>query len=356
MNWRSLLSPLAVLYGGVISLRHLLFDEHLLRSYTPVIPTICVGNIAVGGTGKTPMVEYLIRLLHGQYKVAVLSRGYKRKTHGFILADESATARTIGDEPMQIHSKFPNVIVAVCEDRVHGIKRLERMADRPDVVLLDDAYQHRAVRCGLTIVLTAFDKLYVHDHLMPWGSLRDVPFRVSKANIVVVTKCPDSMQPIQKRVVDNTLRLATFQHLFFSRIQYEPTELPGIPLIVTCVAHPEHLIDHVRSIYPEAEALSYADHHAFTAADVETIISKAERHFCVVTTEKDFQRMLLTGLPERLGKPIIPLPIHLTVDNEDTGSMDEVVLTYVRESIAAQEASGKGDKKDHRPFRKQLKA
>lgn len=341
MNWRGLLSPLAVLYGGIIGLRHLLYDEHLWRSYTPIVPSICVGNIAVGGTGKTPMVEYLVRLLQDRYKVAVLSRGYKRRTHGFILADENATAHTIGDESMQMHTKFPNIMVAVCEDRAHGIKRLERMADRPDVILLDDAYQHRGVSCGLNIVLTAFDNLYVHDHLLPWGNLRDVPYRVTKANIVVVTKCPDSMRPIDKRVADNTLRLATFQHLFFSRMHYEQVDIQGLPLIVTCVAHPEPLIDHIQQIYPEAKALTYADHHMFTACEVDTIIRKAENFMCVVTTEKDYQRMLLTDLPERLGKPIIPLPIYLTVDSEATGSLDEVVLAYVSESINAQTAAGK---------------
>ena len=333
---------MAVLYGGIIGLRHLLYDDHLWRSYTPSIPTICVGNIAVGGTGKTPMVEYLIRLLQDKYKVAVLSRGYKRRTHGFILADENATARTIGDEPMQIHRKFPKVMVAVCEDRAHGIKRLERMADSPDVVLLDDAYQHRGITCGLTIVLTAFNNLYVHDHLLPWGNLRDVPYRVSKANIVVVTKCPNTIRPIDKRVVDNTLRLSTFQHLFFSRMQYEPVEIPGLPLIVTCVAHPEYMVERIQQVYPQAEAIAYADHHTFTARDIENIISKAKNFMCVVTTEKDYQRILLTDLPERLDKPIIPLPIRLTVDNEATGSMDDVVLAYVRESINARSVSGKG--------------
>ncbi len=332
---------MAVLYGGVISLRHLLFDEHLLRSYTPRIPTICVGNIAVGGTGKTPMVEYLIRLLQDKYKVAVLSRGYKRRTHGFILVDDSATALTIGDEPMQIHTKFPNVMVAVCEDRAHGIKRLERMADKPDVVVLDDAYQHRGVTCGLTIVLTAFNNLYVNDHLLPWGNLRDVPFRVSKANIVVVTKCPDTMRPIDKRVADNSLRLATFQHLFFSRMQYEPVDIPGLPLVVTCIAHPEYMIDRIQELYPQAEAITFADHHAFSRSDIEKIVSKAKDYMCVVTTEKDYQRIMLTDLPERLNRPIIPLPIRLTIDSEATDSMDDVVLTYVRESINAQSASGK---------------
>lgn len=345
MNWRPLLAPLAVLYGGVISIRHLLFDEHLWRSYTPAIPTICVGNVAVGGTGKTPMVEFLVRLLKNRYKVAVLSRGYKRKTRGFILADDAATALTIGDEPMQLHSKFPDIMVAVCEDRVHGIKHLERMDDRPDVVLLDDAFQHRRIACGLNIMLTAFDNLYVYDHMLPWGTLRDVPLRASKANVVVVTKCPDTMQPIQKRVVDNTLKLATFQHLFFSRMHYEPVDLPGLPLVVTCVAHPEPLIDHMKHLYPETEVIIYADHHMFSSGDVETIIRKAENFMCVVTTEKDYQRMQLTDLPARLGKPIIPMPIRFSVDSEATGSLDEVVLTYVGESIAAQNASGKTDNK-----------
>ena len=167
-KWRWLAAPLAVLYGGVITLRHLLYDEHVLPKYTPRIPTICIGNLAVGGTGKTPMVEYLIRLLqkHG-YKVGVLSRGYKRRTHGFQIADAQSTADTIGDEPMQIHSKFPDVLVAVCEERMIGIRRIQNIPSPPDVVLLDDAYQHRSIVCGLNILLTAYDNLYVHDHLLP---------------------------------------------------------------------------------------------------------------------------------------------------------------------------------------------
>lgn len=333
MSWRWILAPLAGLYGGAIALRHLLFDEHILPKYEPRIPTICVGNLAVGGTGKTPMVEYLIRLLgrHG-YKVGVLSRGYRRTTRGFILATAAATAETIGDEPMQIHQKFPDVLVAVCEDRVKGIKHIQNLSTPPDVVLLDDAYQHRHISCGLTILLTAYDRLYVHDHLLPWGSLRDIPYRASKANIVVVTKCPPTMHPIDKRVVDSSLKLATFQHLYFSRVQYAPVQIQGVPLLLTSIARPEYLIDHVRGIEPQTEVLTYSDHHRFTPMDVNTILERAERCDCIVTTEKDMQRLLDTDLLSRYSKPVLPLPITLTIDAE-ASSLDNDVLTYVSESI-----------------------
>lgn len=336
MSWRWILAPLAGLYGGAIALRHLLFDEHILPKYEPRIPTICVGNLAVGGTGKTPMVEYLIRLLgrHG-YKVGVLSRGYRRTTRGFLLATAAATAETIGDEPMQIHQKFPDVLVAVCEDRVKGIKHIQNLSTPPDVVLLDDAYQHRHISCGLTILLTAYDRLYVHDHLLPWGSLRDIPYRASKANIVVVTKCPPTMHPIDKRVVDSSLKLATFQHLYFSRVQYAPVQIQGVPLLLTSIARPEYLIDHVRGIEPQTEVLTYSDHHRFTPMDVNTILERAERCDCIVTTEKDMQRLLDTDLLSRYSKPVLPLPITLTIDAE-ASSLDNDVLTYVSESIHKQ--------------------
>ena len=332
-TWRWLAAPLAAIYGGAIGLRHLLYDEHALPKYTPHIPTICVGNLAVGGTGKTPMVEYLIRLLQAQgYSVGVLSRGYKRKTRGLVIAGDSATAQTVGDEAMQIHRKFPDVLVAVCEDRVRAIKVIEKMPAHPDVILLDDAYQHRAIVCGLTILLTAYDRLYVHDHLLPWGTLRDIPYRASKANIVVVTKCPESFRPIDKRVVDNSLRLATFQHMYFSRINYADAPITGQPLLLTSIARPEYLIQHIRSIHPQAEVLTYPDHHWFTPTDIRTILQRAEHCDCIVTTEKDAERIRLTDLQQQCNKPIIELPIRVTIDHE-AHSFDEDVVAYVRESL-----------------------
>ena len=333
---RWLAAPLAVIYGGAVALRHLLYDEHFLPSYTPHIPTICVGNLAVGGTGKTPMVEYLIRLLmsHG-YKICVLSRGYKRRTRGFQLAHANARVDTIGDEAMQIHRKFPDVLVAVSEDRASAIRKIRKMHTPPDVILLDDAYQHRGVTCGLTILLTAYDHLYTHDHLLPWGTLRDLPYRATKANIVVVTKCPDTIRPIDKRVVDSDLHLATFQHLYFSRMQYEDVPITGVPLVVTAIARPEYIIAHIRSIEPQTVALTYPDHHRFTPADIHTILQQAERCDCIITTEKDMQRIELTDLLATCSKPVIPLPIRITVDKENT-SLDDDVLTYVRECIHKQ--------------------
>lgn len=330
-NW--IAAPLAALYGGAIALRHLLFDEHILPTYEPQIPTICVGNLAMGGTGKTPMVEYLIRLLQSHnYSVGVLMRGYKRRTKGLLFATDSSTVDTIGDEAMQLHTKFPNVLVTVCESRVKGIKTIQSMHQHPDVILLDDAYQHRHIQCGLTILLTAFDRLYVHDHLIPWGTLRDLPYRAAKANIVVVTKCPETLRPIDKRVADNSLRLASFQHLYFSRTHYEDIQLPGRPLLLTGIAHPDYMIEHVRSLNPQTQVMTYPDHYRFSQQDINTILQRAEDCDCIVTTEKDMQRLVKTDLLQCFAKPVIALPITISVDKE-AHSFDDDVLAYVRERI-----------------------
>ena len=168
--------PASWLYGLGVAIRHALYDQHILPSFSAEVPTICVGNIAVGGTGKTPMTAYLVQLLldHG-YKPAVLSRGYKRSTRGFVMADANATAMTIGDEAMQMYERFPNVPIAVCEQRVRGVKQLQRQVEHLDAIILDDAMQHRALRCGYTILLTPYDRLYIEDHLLPYGTLRDLP-------------------------------------------------------------------------------------------------------------------------------------------------------------------------------------
>ena len=185
---RFLLLPFAILYGLGVRLRHFLYDRGWLSSKHYPFPILCVGNLAVGGTGKTPMVEYLVRLL-GQEQVAILSRGYRRKTRGFVLADDSATAMTLGDEPYQYHRKFPRATVAVCESRQEGI---ERLLENPHFkyIILDDAFQHRKVQAGTNLLLTSYDKLYTQDFLLPVGSLRDIRSRARKAQIIIVTKCP----------------------------------------------------------------------------------------------------------------------------------------------------------------------
>lgn len=327
-----LLTPVSWLYGLGVSVRNILYDEHLLRTSEVSVPTICVGNLAVGGTGKTPHVEYIVRLLtsHG-YRVAVLSRGYKRKTKGYIHAGADATAEQIGDEPLQIHRKFPDVDVVVCENRVRAIRRMCREIEGLDCVVLDDAFQHRSLRCGFNILLTSHDNLYVDDRFLPAGRLRDNVHQVLRANVVVVTKCPDRMQPIDRRVLMDRLKLAQYQSLYFSRICYAPVTIPGRALVLTGIAHPEHMFAHVLSQQPDSCLMAYPDHYAFTPADLEEIASRASAMDCVVTTEKDYARLLGTPLVEQLSDRLIVLPIEIEMTPEPD-QFDRAVLRYVGEN------------------------
>lgn len=326
-----LLAPISWIYGFFVWVRNVLYDDHVFRSTEVAIPTICVGNLAVGGTGKTPMAEYLISLLSPKYKVALLSRGYGRQTKGFRIANAQDTARTIGDEPMQIYTHFPEIPVAVCADRVKGVKRLQQLYPDLQCVILDDAYQHRKLRCGFYVLLTPYDRLYTNDHLLPWGRLRDLPSQSNRANVVVVTKCPNNMQPIDRRIVSNTLQLATYQHLCYSSIGYMPYTFHDTPLLVTGIANPMPLLEHLQQQFPDTELLAFADHHVFTTQDVARILSKAENYEHVVTTEKDYMRMQQTTLVEALAGKLHVLPIQtdLGVDKE---VFDRQILLYVSEN------------------------
>ncbi len=328
---RLLTIPLSGLYAFGVGLRHLLYDEHILPSTTVSVPTICVGNIAVGGTGKTPHVEYLIRLLSPHYKVAVLSRGYKRKTKGFVMADQSATAQSIGDEAMQLYLKYPEVCVAVSENRVKGIRQIQSLRPDVEVVILDDAFQHRALKCGFNIVLTRYDRLYPNDHMLPWGTLRDFKQRILKANAVVVTHCPEEMQPIEKRVVENHLHLPPYIRLYFSKFRYGTVYRTGRPLVVAGIANPQYLMDFVNAHYQGAGFITYADHHAFTPEDLREIESRAKDYDFVLTTEKDFVRLQQTELYNRLAERIEAIAVNMEMD-EETAEFDKQVLNYVREN------------------------
>ena len=327
--------PLSWLYRLVIAVRHMLFDQHVLPSFSVDVPTICVGNLAVGGTGKTPMTAYLVQLLLANgYKPAILSRGYKRATRGFVMADSASTVESIGDEAMQLHRAFPEVPVAVCESRVRGVHQLQRQLKELDVVVLDDAMQHRSIRCGLTILLTPYDKLYIDDHMLPWGMLRDIPSRALKADAVVVTKCPDGMRPIDMRVVDNRLHLPSFQTLHFTGLTYAPMEQEGIPLVLCGIAHPHYMMDYVLAHYPQAQLMAFPDHYHYLPKDIDAIMERAKHFDFVLTTEKDIQRLRTTTLVDRLqaeGKRLIALPIrvHFCSPQEN---FDRQVLTYVREN------------------------
>lgn len=289
----------------------MLYDMHILHSREVGIPTICVGNLSVGGTGKTPHIEWLIRQLGSRYKVAVLSRGYRRRSRGFVLADEHSTAETLGDECMQLHRKFPNVPVAVCRDRIEGIEQLMKSCPKVQVVLLDDAYQYRRLRCGFYILLTTADRLYTEDRMMPWGRLRDFARQSQKANAVIVTKCPDTMTPIDRRVVSNRLQLPAYQNLFFSGIQYQPLPKFKNALLLTGIARPEYLVQHIGDI----PHLSYPDHHQFTKADIRHIAEAAGQADIVFTTEKDYARLLAIELPDSLKDKLFPIEINVVLND-----------------------------------------
>ena len=326
-----LLAPLSWLYAFGVWVRNVLYDDRVLPSHKVDVPTIAIGNLAIGGTGKTPMTEYLIRLLSPSYKVAVLSRGYGRKTSGFRIANAQDTAKTIGDEPMLIHTHYPNIPVAVCADRVQGVKQLQQQIPDLQCVILDDAYQHRKLRAGFYILLTSYDNLYVNDHMLPRGSLRDLPAESARANAVVVTKCPKTMQPIDRRIVSNSLRLASYQHLYYSSIGYAPLCISSTPLLVAGIANPAPLLHHLQQQYPDTELLAFADHRNFTKADIKLILNRAEQYKHVVTTEKDYMRMQQTPLVNALGKKLHVLPIQTDL-GIDQDAFDRQILLYVSES------------------------
>ena len=327
--------PLSALYKWSVAFRHFLFNKHILPSFHVDIPTICVGNIAVGGTGKTPMTAYIVQLLQDNgYHPAILSRGYRRKTHGFVMADPASSVETIGDEMMQLHRAFPEVPIAVCESRVRGAKQLKRQVPNLDVIVLDDAMQHRALRCGFTVLLTPYDHLYIDDHMLPWGTLRDLPSRALTADAVVVTKCPEGMQPIDMRVVDNRLHLPTYQQLHFAGIAYAPMEQEGTPLVLCGIAQPHYMMNYVLQRYPQAQLMAFPDHHRYTPKDIECILERARHFDFVLTTEKDIQRLRTTPLVEKLneqGKRLIALPIR-TCFYSPHENFDKQILRYVREN------------------------
>ena len=293
---RFLLLPFAILYGLGVRLRHFLYDRGWLSSKRYPFPILCVGNLAVGGTGKTPMVEYLVRLL-GQEQVAVLSRGYRRKTKGFVLADDSATAMTLGDEPYQYYRKFPRATVAVCESRQEGI---ERLLENPHFkyIILDDAFQHRKVQAETNLLLTSYNKLYTQDFLLPVGSLRDIRSRARKAQIIIVTKCPELTQAEQEKIIQQLKPLPS-QKVYFTSIVYSDRvyshedsqalkDFIATPFtLVTGIANPTPLVDFLEKQGDSFEDLDYSDHHHFSNRELEFLRQK-ER---ILTTEKDYVRL-----------------------------------------------------------------
>jgi len=294
--FRILMLPIALIYSVVVHVRNYLYDIGIFTSKRFETPTICVGNLSVGGTGKTPMVEYLVRKLSPNHSVAVLSRGYKRKTSGFYLATNNSTVDELGDEPFQIFTKFPFLILAVDANRTEGILRLEKKKT-PDVILLDDAFQHRKVIPTYNILLTAYDNLFVCDFYLPFGNLRDAKNQKKRADIIVVTKCPPAMGRLEQEGIRkklNTDRLVLFSFMTYGQELFSSFGNKDFQflmdkkvVLVTGIANPKPFIDFMRTKLTEFEHKAYSDHHYFSTAE----INEFQKYDVVVTTEKDYVRL-----------------------------------------------------------------
>ena len=343
-----MLWPFARIYQLVTDLRNYLYDRKILKSASYEIPIISIGNLSMGGTGKTPHTEYLIHLLKYVYQVGTLSRGYGRRSHGFILADHSATAATIGDEPMLYRLKHHEVTVAVGEERSIAIPRMLQEGPPLDVILLDDAYQHRAVRPGLSILLTEYDRPYTRDDLLPAGWLRESRVHAHRADIIIVTKCPDTLSGIDKLKIRGEIQPRHYQHLYFSSIGYgelfplftrhdssAPYDLRRADVILlTGIAHSENLMTHIREQSKNIYEVRYRDHHYFDEYDLEkirdTYNSIDSTYKLIITTEKDAVRLL----PHRAwflanNISILVQPIRVIFSDEDGAAFDADILRYI---------------------------
>lgn len=345
-----LLRPAAGLYGIATQLRNALFDRGLLRSRRFSVPVVGIGNLAAGGTGKTPHTEYLVRLLKPHIHVAVLSRGYGRKTHGFRVADAFCTAAEIGDEPCQIRRKHPDITVCVDEDRCDGIERLNDLLDPPFAILLDDAYQHRYVQPGRQILLTDFSRLYTRDSLLPEGRLREKAAGAARADLIIVTKCPPALRPDEAEAIRNELRPAPHQRLFFTATAYaQPQPLfeaaAALPaeseaadvLAITGIARPEPMLRHLAEAGHRVSSLRFGDHHAFGPADTERMnraFAALPRGSVALTTEKDAERLRLVEqhLSPMLKKALAVLPIEIRFLFEGKEEFDRMILNYVSQT------------------------
>lgn len=330
---RILLFPFAIIYGIITSIRNILFDNGILKSTSFHVPVIAVGNLSVGGTGKTPQIEYLIRLFSEKYKIATLSRGYKRKSEGFILADSSVNAEIIGDEPFQYYKKFPQIRVAVDANRTNGIQKLLDQINPPEIILLDDAYQHRKVKADFYVLLTAYNDLYCDDFMLPTGNLRESRSGAKRAKIVIVTKCPPTLSRDEKNKIQSKLNLNADQQLFFTEINYGAEVISEVKtlnvkevqntnkILFAGIAKPEPFFNYLKK--EGDETLSFPDHHHFSESEISDIKLKANGKL-IITTEKDYVRIKAQFPADQL----FYLPIKSSF-LEESQKFDETILNFI---------------------------
>ena len=361
------LYPLSWIYGLVVYIRNQMYDLGILRSTEFDVPVISIGNITVGGTGKTPHVEYLVELLKDKYEVATLSRGYKRKTSGFRMVEVNSTVEEVGDEPLQIKNRFPSVTVSVCENRVKGVEKLLDPASGaiPDVVLLDDAFQHRSITPGINMLLIDYNRQIKDDFILPAGQLREGKAQIRRANIIIYTKCPNEVTPIMRRILQKDVRLKPYQSLFFTSLKHENiepvfsaptldksfyTEKSYSLLALTGIASPQLVYDHLKQFSKKTEIVSFPDHHYYFEADIQMIMQKFEgiksERKIMVTTEKDAMRLKdLTGLPDDFRANLYYLPVKVKFLDEVENEFNKKILNYVGENKSNRELRKRKNKR-----------
>lgn len=350
-----ILWPFSVLFGLVVFVRNLLFDWGIINAEKFSIPVISVGNITVGGTGKTPHTEYLVHLLHRKFRLAVLSRGYKRKSKGFVLGSDESTVKDIGDEPLQIKRKYPKVTVAVDAKRKNGIEQLVAIGKKSEipyqVVLLDDAYQHRYIKPGLSILLIDYNQPIDEDYMLPLGNLREPESSKHRANFIVISKCPDNLKPIDCRILSKRFKTFPHQSLFFTTLKYsepqsvfnntrlfESIDESSTALMITGIAQPGLFKKHVNSIVKDSDLLQFSDHHQFTRKDFEAVTEKyhnvSNPKKVIVTTEKDAIRLrdVEDLIPEEIKTNMYYIPVRVEFLYNGKTDFDKKVIEYVNKN------------------------
>lgn len=341
LKFRLLLLPFSWLYWLAVKIRNFLFDINVLRSFEFDLPTICVGNITVGGTGKTPHTDYLVNLLKNNYNTALLSRGYGRKTRGFRIVEKSSLAVEVGDEPLQLKLKHPEVACAVHEDRLNGVVELMASFPETEVVVLDDAFQHRWIKAGLNILMVDYNRPVYNDFFLPAGNLRDSISEIKRANIIVVSKCPENLTNQEQQLIAQRLKIKQNQDLYFTSVAYGKPKnvfdyyedivfnLNTTIFALSGIANPKPFIHQLEKNYKLVGKKSFADHHNFTVKEILSIFEVISNDVVLVTTEKDATRIRGLDLPSDIKSRIYYLPVEVYLINNDENRFNSQILNYV---------------------------